>query len=321
MGARAGIIRHKLRFVVIGLILLAVGSLVLFSLLNLSFGNKSGNFERTTMKYELVPELSADDIRALEIQATNIHLEVGMASNIHRVQIGMYGKDYTNQKVTVHIADGRMVVSYPSMAMKMPKDLTLRVMIPQTSLRQVLIKGEHLPVHLSQLRTDMLSLKNKRGALEFDEVNANSMDVFSERGNIRAEDNYVTQVHIQTNEGKTTLRNNKTKLCYLQSEQGDIQLYDGNWHGQIFADTLRGDITAVSRHRPWSLMVQAQSAGGDVRVLYDKGRWKRPNMIKSGKEQWIGSVGNNPANGLTLTSEEGHITVAQRGRYTDTFAS
>lgn len=321
MGARARILRYKLRFVVIGLVLLAVGSVVLFCLLNLSFGNKSGAFERTSMKYELAPEVAADALERLDIDATDVRLELGMASNIRHLQIGMYGKDYKKQKVTVHIKGGRVSVAYPKNSAKAPKDLTLRIMIPQGSLRQVQIVGEQLPMHIERLRTDRLLIRNGEGDILMKEVNANRVEAAATEGDLRLEKNIISQLTLQSGYGTTTLRNNKTRLCVVAGEQGDVRLFAPNWQGQTIVQTNGGNITAVSRHTPWSLMIDAQTGGGSVHIDYDKARWKHPDIIEKGRDHWTGSVGNNPANALTLESGDGNITVAKRGRYTDTFST
>ena len=77
----------------------------------------------------------------------------------------------------------------------------------------------------------------------------------------------------------------------------------------------------MTKRLPWSLLISAKASGdGDVQVNYHKRFWKKPDVIVKNKQAWQGAVGDNPRTILTLQTKDGHITVDQRNRYTDTQA-
>lgn len=319
MDARLRIMRHKFRYLWMGFMALAILCLLAFLLLNVSFKNASGAFDRQSMDYMVTPDISAQDIERVEVDTSGIPVEIGMASNINKAHIGLYGEDYNNEKVVVDVAGDRMVIHYPEKKQKdKTKELTMRIMIPQDSLRELSIKGEQLDLIMDDMRADSVQISCSDGALSLKNINANEMRVDAGDASIRAENNYITQLLLHGGEKDVILRNNKNKLLETFTENGDVFLYGPTWRGQYRVMTTTGHITAVSRRLPWSLMISAKALGsGDVTVNYDRRFWKKPNVIEENMRTWHGSVGNNPSNALEFITEDGHITIQERGRYTD----
>lgn len=323
MDARLRIMRHKMRFLLIGFAALAVVSLLAFVLLNWSFKNASGAFDRQSMAYSISPEIGPKEIERIEVDSPGIPVEIGMASNINTLKVGLYGEGYVDQKVRVDVAGDRVVIHYPHEERHKSKtqNLTMRVMIPQDSLREVAVKGEQLKLNMDNLRADSVRVNCDSGNLRLMNINANTLDVEAGDANVRAEDNFVTRFLLIGGKKDVILRNNKNKLLEVFTDAGDVFLYGPTWRGQCRVLTSTGHITAVSKRLPWSLMISAQATGtGDVRMNYDRRFWKKPQIIKADSNNWQGSVGNNPANSLEFITEDGHITIQERERYTDTRA-
>ncbi len=319
MDARLRIMRHKFQFLWIGFAVLAIISLLAFLLLNASFRNASGAFDRQSMAYMVSPDIGAKDIERIEVDASNIPVEIGMASNINKLRVGLYGDGYVNQKVKVDVAGDRVVIHYPEKKQKRyTKDLTMRIMIPQDSLRELSIKSEKLNLNMDDMRADSVKINCSDGALRLMNINANEMLVEAGDASVRAEDNYVTQFVLLGGKKDVILRNNKNKLLETFTESGNVFLYGTTWRGQYRVMTSTGHITAVSKRLPWSLMISANALGtGDVKMNYDRRFWKKPDIVEANAHTWRGSVGNNPSNAFDFVTEDGHITIQERERYTD----
>lgn len=317
MEPRIRILRHKLRWWLLGFVALAIVCLLIFIGLCGSFNRPNGPFEKVSMHQELEPKVSAEDIANVEIHLAGAHLELAMVSNISHPKISIYGEEQTEETPQVDIAGNRMVIGYLNDAVS--KNMTLRVLLPQNSLRTLNIevkKGKDIT--LDGMRADHVSISGDAENIDVSKVNANRLSLTSERANIRSEDNYVNQMNVTGGKGNIIIRHNKTKILETTSQSGDVFMYDTRFKGQYRVQTKDGNITTVSRFLPWSMMIQAKASGtGDVNMTYQKGLWKKPDIISSEAKMWIGSVGNNPANAMDLSTENGHITIAKRDRYTD----
>ncbi len=327
--ARLRIITHKLRFVFIGLLAVALLSLAAFLLLNWSLRDASGAFQRQSMAYAISPDVGSRDLNKLDIKATGMRVEIGMAGGINRLQVGLYGEGYVGQKPTIDINGGHVTVACERMhkqdsAAPDSKEadtsaLTLRVLIPEDSLRQVRVNAElGASTDIRHLRTDRLEVNNSHGHVRVCDVNANVLMLAARSSDVRAEDNRITHVTIAGDEQPMTLRNNHFKLMEVVNGSGDVFIYGPTVRGQNRVMTETGAITVVTKRLPWSLMIDAEaSQNGDVRMNYHKRLWNHPDIIDADAHVWRGSVGNNPANSLELITADGHITIEKRGRYTD----
>ena len=149
----------------------------------------------------------------------------------------------------------------------------------------------------------------------------NGPEISYKKGNVRMEDNRVSDFQLNGVSGEMILRNNVMRQLDVESKEGSIFLYTPNFKGNSKIKTDEGHITAVTKRLPWSLLISAKASGdGDVQVNYHKRFWKKPDVILKNKRTWQGAVGDNPRTILTLQTKDGHITVDQRNRYTDTQA-
>ncbi|MFP5527915.1 DUF4097 family beta strand repeat-containing protein [Peptococcus simiae] len=320
MDARARIILHKLRFVWIGLLVVALLALVAFIALNLSFNQSAGAFDKVKAPYQLEIPISSRDFDRLAIDAAGAKLELGMTSAIKKPTAYLYGESYTDEKVTADIKDGRVQVTCQSKEEgRTAKPLTLRILLPETDLRQVRISANQGGMTIDHLRTDDLAIQKGAGDIALKNINANSAKVESTDGPMRVEDNRISQFSLASDQGDLVLRNNKVQQLTVDNQTGDVFLYTPNFKGITDIQTFSGHITAISKRLPWSLLVEATAdSQGDVQVNYAKRYWKKPDISEKSKQAWKGAVGDNPRNILRLKTEDGHITLDQRSRYTDT---
>lgn len=327
--ARLRIITHKLRFVFIGLLAMVLLSLAAFLLLNWSLRDATGGFAHQSMAYSVSPDVGSRDLDKLDIKASGMRVEVGMASGINRLEVGLYGEGYVGQKPTIDINGHHVTINCDRMHKhssestdtenEMTSPLTMRVLIPEDSLRQVRVDASlGASTDIRHLRTDRLEVNNSHGHVRVCDVNANVLMLAARSSDVRAEDNRITHVTIAGDEQPMTLRNNHFKLMEVVSGSGDVFIYGPTVRGQNRVMTETGAITVVTKRLPWSLMIDAEARqNGDVHMNYHKHLWKNPDVIDADAHMWRGSVGNNPANSLELTTADGHITIEKRGRYTD----
>lgn len=322
LDARIRILFHKTRFLWIGFLVLAVLALIAFVVLNLTFNKPAGAFEKVKAPYTLEIPASPRSFERLSIDAPDVNLEVGMTSAVKKPTAYLYGKNYTNQKVVADLNQDRVHIQYkPTHRRANEGRLTMRVLLPETDLRNVRITGDQGNVHIDHLRTDGLSLKKGNGRLTLKRINADCAEIFYKKGNVRMEDNRVSDFQLNGVSGEMILRNNVMRQLDVESKEGSIFLYTPNFKGNTKIKTDEGHITAVTKRLPWSLLISAKASGdGDVQVNYHKRFWKKPDVILKNKQAWQGAVGDNPRTILTLQTKDGHITVDQRNRYTDTQA-
>lgn len=317
MDARIKILWRKTRWVWLGIVAAALLCLGVFLILNFSLKDAHGPFEGTHLPYSLEVPLTRSEFDQLNIEASDVRLEVAMANNINKLQIGLYGPAYDNQSVNVSVRDGTCEILYDAQPGDAADALTLRVLVPQNQLQAMQIRGDALDLDLSHMRSNQLVVENQTGSLAFNKVNANALKVETAHAPVRVENSFITQIALTNESGNTTLRQNDCRLVQADSQTGDVFIYNDTWRGQWQIASESGSITGVTKRLPYNVMIDAASEQGQVGVGYHTRYWKKPDLVQQNEQSYVGSTGNNPANALTLRTLNGTIMVEKRGRYTD----
>ncbi|MDO4280739.1 MAG: DUF4097 family beta strand repeat-containing protein [Peptococcaceae bacterium] len=296
----------------------AVLCLLVFLVFNFSLNDRHGAFSTPSSNgQQLEIPLDRESLQRLSIEASNVKLELGMASSLSKPQVTVSGQGYTNQMAKVDIKDGNCVIRLLGDEAD-EESLTMQVLLPQSDLESVTINGQAVNLHVDQLRVGYLGADIDGGYGYFANVKAKGIDVVTDGAPLRFADNRATSVSVDGDETSLTMLENKFEQVQTALDSGDIFVYNKRAHGQWQMDTVEGDITMLTQNLPYNLLIDAAVSGdGATDVSYEGRFWKDAQVVRETAQRYYGSVGNNPTKTISCTTDDGDIDIGKRARYSD----
>ena len=318
MDERLRLLLKKTRRFQIAGVAVAVVCLLVFLVFNFTLNEHSGAFEHHNhVDSEVTVPLDRKGLENLEIEASDVKLEVGMVSNLSEPVVRLVGKGYTNQVAKVDLKGSRCSIELRGKQTD-ENTLTMQVLLPQCDLNSVKINGENLNLHVERLRSSYLQANLNGGYGYIADVKAHGMEIMANEMPLRFANNRATSVKVGSQFGSVTFMENTFKQVETVNDEGGIFVYDnrvkGNW--QLANDN--GDITMLSKNLPYNLLINAKAEGdGKVDLGYVKRFWKDADVVRMNAGQYYGSVGNNPNNMIECATVDGDINIGKRERYSN----
>ncbi len=306
--------RYQLLFVA-----LAVVCLLVFLVFNFSLNDRAGAFDVRQAKSQVEIPVTREGLTDLNIEASDVKLEVGMVSSLSKPQVILAGKGYSDQVAKVDLEGTKCTVSLQGSSPSDPEDLTMQVLLPQSDYASVIIYGSGLDLHVEDLRTGFLvTTVGNSGYAYFANIKADSMQVLNSGTPLRFYDNQATTLSVNGVSGSVTFLENDFERVDAATESGSMFCYDTRLKGQWNLQSESGDITMLTRNLPYNALIQASSTwGGQVDIGYKGRYWDEAQVTMLENGAYVGSVGNNPNKFIQAITGDGNISIGQRERYSD----
>lgn len=324
MAGRLQIFLKKTRRCQMGFLVVAILCLLVFLLLLFSLNDKEGAFEAIYhAPYQLEVPISRQGLTHLDIESSNVTLELGMADDIHKPVVQLFGKGYKEQSVKIDLKDTKCHIALKDVGKSTPQALTMRVLLPQSNLHEVKINGQLLNLHVEHLRASKLVANVDKGYVAIIDTKGNHLKVKTVSAPVRLSHNRMTFVETDTEKGSSTFIENHMNYLEAHSEQGSQFLYQRWLNKHYELNSQKGDVTVLSQYLPYNIFIDAQTTRkGSVSMRYQTRFWKETLETENNKHTYIGSVGGDTKHLLICKSESGHIDIGPRERYSplDPFA-
>lgn len=297
---------------------LALVSLLIFIVINLSFNDRNGAFENiTSPDYSLEIPTGRDALTHLSINASDVTLEVGISGNLSKPQVYLFGKGYSDQSVKADISGSECALELEGEASD-PNKLTMRVLLPECDLREVSIKGDRLNLHTEGLRSDQVQADLGSGYGYFADIRANNVKVISDSASLRFSDNRIVSLQTELELGSVTLLDNTVKQVDIAVDKGNVFAYARRWNGLWHVTDGEGSIQALTQYRPYNIMISALADPyGSVEMNYSGRYWKHADISQDNDHAYVGAVGGAISKSMDFAVENGSVSIGKRERYSD----
>lgn len=260
--------------------------------------------------------IDAEDVRAVELHAEGVTVEVGSSYDVQQIQVQLYGTGYVNQRARWQLDDdGRLAIKldrYPITAnaygSRYEDELTMRVLLPKRSYDEIAIAGDRLHAVFSQCKGKRLTADVAYGSIGLQKADVQRADLYSNTSAIDIRRSRIQYLNIENLNGDTTLLDNRVGYWKYASRSGDLDarmrkiqgiwelhsrwghIHVGikKWRDNVLLDLHSDDgtVTASSKKKPWKKTIPAALTAHDLLLLEGRGE----NM-------------------LLVDSESGNITV------------
>lgn len=299
---------------------LAVVCLLVFLVFNFSLNERAGAFNtHAHVDQQVEVPVTRDGLKTLNIEASDVRLEVGMVESLTRPQVILAGRGYEAQSAKVDLDGTECTVRLlENDGDAHVQDLTMQVLLPECDLDSLIINGEALDLHVERVRTTYLAAVVADGGYAyFADVKADSMEVAGGDTPLRFYGNDVSFMNVSSTAGSQTYLENELERVDATSQEGGIFCYDTRLKGQWDIESDTGNITMLSKNLPYNTMIQALAQNGSVTMGYDGRYWKDASVVAENEQAYVGSVGGSPDKLITASTGSGNITIGQRERYSD----
>lgn len=318
MRARIRIIIGKTRryWPIVGV--LAVISLLVFVVINLTFNDRNGKFDNVSdPAYVLEVPTGRDALTHLSIEADDVTLELGISGNLSKPQVMLFGDGYSDQSVKTDIYGTRCTLKLEGETAT-PESMTMRVLLPESHLRAITIEGDQLNLRAVGLRSDLVNAEVGSGYGYFANMKANNVRVSSESASLRFTDNRMVSLNAKLKDGSITSLDNSIKAADIVIDKGDFFAYARRWSGMWNVSCGNGSITALTQYRPYNIMISAMADPyGSVVMDYSKRFWEHADIVENTDKTYSGSVGGSVNKSMDFSVERGAIYIGKRTRYSD----
>lgn len=297
---------------------LAVVCLLVFLVFNFSLNDRAGAFNtHAHVDQQVEVPMTRDGLETLNIEASNVKLEVGMVASLTKPQVILVGRGYEDQTAKVDLEGTACTVRLLDNPVPgRVEDLTMQVLLPECDLQNVSINGTGLNLHIEDLRTSVLQANvTDSGYAYFAGVKADSMQVAGGDTPLRFYDDNVSALTVAGGDGSLTFIENDLERVTAQTESGSIFCYDTRLKGQWdLRSEWDGDITMLSKNLPYNVLIEA---AGKLDLGYEGRYWKDADIVTTyDGALTTASVGGDPDKYIQVSSG-GQITIGQRERYSD----
>lgn len=298
--------------------ILAIVSLLIFIVIDLSFNDRNGAFDNITRPdYSLEIPTGRNNLSHLSIEASDVTLELGISGNLSKPQVLLFGKGYADQSVKADISGGTCVLKLEGDASE-PEKLTMRVLLPESDLRDISISGDRLNLHTEGLRSDQINADLGSGYGYFADVRANSVKVNSQSASLRFSDNHIVSLQALLERGSVTLLDNALKQVDVTVDKGNVFAYSRRWNGLWHVTAGDGSIQALTQYLPYNIMISALAdPHGSVEMQYNGRFWKHANVSEDDSHAYVGAVGGSINKSMDFSVENGSVSIGKRERYSD----
>lgn len=298
----------------------AAVSVVMLILLGHSLFDVRGGLPKVDVAYSQT--IAEPDIRAIDIQAEGITVEVAASYDIRQLQVQLYGTGYINQKVAWQVDDAGVInlrlADYPITAnaygSRYEDDITMRVLLPQKSYDRISIQGQRLHAAFWQCKTKLLRADVAYGSIDLQKARLQQAALISNTSNISIAHSTIHYLNISNLAGDTMLLDNKLRYWKYDSERGNLEALTKKLCGIWELNSERGDIHIGTKK--WyqttlgqtDLLINLHSDTGIVTASSKKKPWKK--AIKQAlSEHDLHLLEGSGQNMLLVTSEDGNITL------------
>ena len=253
-------------------------------------------------------------VKAIDIQAEGVTVELGASYDIKDIQIQLYGSGYVNQKAAWTLtAEGDLSIrldSYPVIANaygnRYSDTLVMRILLPKKSYDAITIQGKRLNTALYQCKAKQLTIDTAYGDMTLYKVELNRAALSGDTSHIDISRSSIHHLDIDNISGATTLLDNKLRYWNYNSASGDLEAFtnkiDGIW--EIYSE--RGNVYIGTRKWHQNLLLQLYSKEGYVTASSDQKPWKETIASSLTQNELIVLEGRGE-NMLCVTSQSGNI--------------
>lgn len=292
----------------------AVASVVILGIWGYSLFDFRGGLPKVSVASSQT--IAADDIRALDIRAEGIAVEVASSYDIKDIKIQLYGTGYVNQQAVWQKNDtGRLTIQlaeYPITANaygdRYQADLTMRILLPKKSYDEIAVSGQRLDAAFYQCKGKQLTANVAYGTLLLSKADLQKADLYSNTSFIDVKRSRIHYLTIQNKEGDTNLLDNQLRYWQYNSVSGDLEVLTRKITGIWELDSERGDMHIGTKKWHENLLIDLHSNQGTIYASSKKKPWKKtiPAALTEHNLQLLEGHGENM---LLVNSEEGNITL------------
>ena len=245
--------------------------------------------------------IDAEGVRAVELHAEGVTVEVGSSYDVKQIQVQLYGTGYVNQRAVWQLDDdGRLTIKldrYPITAnaygSRYEDELTMRVLLPKRSYDEISVAGDRLHAVFSQCKGKLLTAEVAYGSIALQKADVQRADLYSNTSAIDIGRSRIQYLNIENLSGDTTLLDNRVGywkyvsksgdldarmrkiqgIWELHSRWGDIHVGVKKWRDNVLLDLHSDDgtVTASSKKKPWKKTIPAALTEHDLLLLEGRG--------------------------------------------------
>lgn len=277
----------------------AVVSAVLLALVGYQLFDWRGGLPRVDVASSQT--IDAEGVRAVELHAEGVTVEVGSSYDVRQIQVQLYGTGYVNQRAVWQLDDdGRLTVKldrYPVTAnaygSRYADELTMRVLLPKKSYDEISVIGDRLHAVFSQCKGKQLTARVAYGSIGLQKADVQRADLYSNTSAIDIGRSRIQYLNIENLSGDTALLDSQVGywryvsksgdldarmrkiqgIWELQSRWGDIHVGIKKWRDNVLLDLHSDDgtVTASSKKKPWKKTIPAALTEHDLLLLEGRG--------------------------------------------------
>lgn len=257
-----------------------------------------------------------DDVRAIDIHAEGVTVEVGSSYDIRQIQVQLYGTGYVNQRASWQTDDaGKLTIKldrYPVTAnaygSRYEDELTMRILLPKKSYDEISIIGERLHAAFYQCKSKQLTAEVAYGTIVLQKADLQKADLYSNTSTIDIQHSRIQYLNIENDSGDTNLLDNQLRYWRYYSKAGDLNALVGKIQGIWELNSRWGDIRVGTKKWHTNLLLDLHSDTGTVMASSKKKPWKKtiPEALTEHDLLLLEGRGENM---LLIDSEAGNITL------------
>ena len=298
--------------------LLLAGWAVVSAVMLLLWGNFMLDLRAGLPKVDVATSrtVDAEEVQEVHILAEGATVEVGSSYDVREITVQLYGPGYVNQNASWTMDEnGALTIQldrYPVLGNayggRYEDDLTMRVLLPKKSYRELSVAGKRLHAAFYGCKAMQMTADVAYGSILVQKADAQRAKMTANTSDVDIIRSRIHQLAVDNRSGNTTLYDNRVRVWNYASQSGSLEVLTGRLDGIWELASEDGDIHVGTRRWNRNLMLDLHTDAGTLDVQCKKKPWKKtiPAAMTGQNLQLLEGRGEHM---LVIDSKTGDIRV------------